>query len=355
MGKPPPKLSGLLSSGAVVASRSPHAVPDAPPPPPTKTVAPTAVVVAPAAEAPVSEATEASQELRGVGAPPAQLQKVTSPVATNGRNLSMIEVGLIDPNPLAPREVYTPQMILERADDLRNQGQHDPIHVIPNPAFPGRYIICDGWTRVQSCVEHRVLNELLAEIHFDLTLQEAAWFGYEQNEGRKQHCDLDRAMFYEKLIAKGQSPADIAKRAKLSKSLMSFYRSFGKLPEEILELARTNPDKFSATVAYQIHKVFEKCGVRRAIILASKFVEEEHPRTWLISQVQAFVNPSAHKSSAPSKQVRYSNGFLKKRNNTFEVSISVAEDKQIEFEAALEALLETVADKVTPSAGEGDA
>ena len=327
MAKPPPKLSGLIKSGSIVPAVPRHALPDMPA---TKPVAAT-----PANEIAISPE-----------------QKPLTP--GTDRNLQQINIHLIDPNPLAPREVYTAEMILQRAENLRSQGQHDPIHVIPNPNAPGRFIICDGWTRVQACREHKVLDSLLAEIHHDQGLEDAAWFGYEQNECRQQHCDLDRAMFYEKLIMAGESAAEIARRAKLSKTLMSFYRAYAKLPEDILELVRQYPEKFGANSAYQLLKVHEKCGQRRAVSLANKFAAEDQPLRWLSNQVQALLNPSGAKSTSPSKQIKYSNGYYKQRGDTFEVSIAVPDHQRLAFAIALEDLLDTVA-VVLPAAPEQDA
>ena len=272
-----------------------------------------------------------------------QLIKVLADVK---RNVVDIGIHLIDPNPLAPREVYTTAMILQRAEDLRTQGQHDPIHVIPHPNSPGRYIICDGWTRVQACREHKVLDCLLAEIHSDLSLHDSAWFGYEQNEGRQQHCDLDRAMFYEKLIAAGESAAEISRRAKLSKTMMSFYRAYSKLPEDVLEIIHQYPEKFGANAAYQLQKLNEKCGQKKTVILATKFASEDQPLRWLINQVQGFLNPDPSQSIQISKQIRYSNGYYKQRGDTFEVSIAVSEEQRLAFSVALEELLGTVAQAI---------
>lgn len=262
------------------------------------------------------------------------------------RMIQTIEVHLIDPNPLAPRDVYTTQMILERAEDLRSQGQHDPIHVIPHPDRPGRYIIADGWTRVQACVEHKVFDELLAEIHNELTLQESAWFGYTQNEGRQQHCDLDRAMFYEKLIIEGASAAEIARRAKLSKASMSYFRAYAQLPKDILEIIRQQPEKFGSLVGYNLAKLCKKeDGLRKAVSLAGKFAAEDQPVRWLINQVQAALSPNTAKISIPLRHIRYANGYFKQSQNEFGLSISVTPEQRDAFAQALEKLLETVAIK----------
>ncbi len=268
--------------------------------------------------------------------------------ASVSRNLVHIPVELIDPNPLAPREVYTPEMISARAEDLRDQGQHDPIHVIRNPEYPGRYIICDGWTRVQACTTHKVLPALLAQVH-ELSLQESAWFGYEQNEGRAQHTDFDRAMFYEKMIAQGETAAELARRAKLPRAMMTFYRAYKKLPDEILDLVRERPLKFSARVAYSLHQLHEAAGIRRTLTVATKFAEEDQTVRWLSNQVQAATHPKQHKVVPTTKHIKYSNGYYKQREDAFELSIEVEADKREAFAQALEALLETVAVKAAPT------
>lgn len=262
------------------------------------------------------------------------------------RNLCLIPIALIDANPLAPREVYTPQMIKDRAEALRTQGQHDPIHVIPNPDIDGRFIIADGWTRVQACLEHKVLDELLAEIHDHLTIQQAAWFGYQQNEEREQHCDLDRAMFYEKLIASGESAAEVARKAGVSRAQMTYYRSFSKLPADVIEIIKNDPKRFGASAAYQLSKVADKVGRKQAVRLAVKFTEENHPYAWIVNQAQALMEPKANKQPLASKQVRYNNGYYKQRGDAFEIIITVDPAKRAKFASELEALLATVAEEV---------
>jgi ParB family chromosome partitioning protein len=273
-------------------------------------------------------------------------QEQAAAVAPADGELIDLSIDLIDPNPLAPREIYTQQMILERADNLRSQGQHDAIHVTPNPNASGRYIICDGWTRVLACREHKALPSLLARVHHDLTPEQSAWFGYEQNEGRQQQCDFDRAMFFEKIIAAGESAAEVSRRAKLSKTLMSFYRAYGKLPDEVLDYVRQDPAKFSANAAYQLAKLHDQCGTRKTVALAAKYAAEDQPVRWLVNQVQAYLSPSVHTATSASKQVRYSNGYYKQKDDKFEVAITVQPERRAEFAAALESLLNTVAEQL---------
>lgn len=309
--KSPPKLSGLIRSGAFVPATTESNLPDLP----------------------VATTPQPSNQMPS---PPQQN-------ASHVRDIREIDVSLIDSNPLAPREVYTPAMILTRAEELRAQGQHDPIHVIPNPNSAGRYIICDGWTRVQACQEHKVFVRLLTEIHHDLSLEQSAWFGFEQNEGRTQHTDLDRGMFFSKLVSAGEKQAEIARRAKLSKTQMTFYMSYSKLPTEVLEVVRQNPQKFSANVAYQLTRLFEKSGIERTLSLALQFSEEERPIRWLTTQVQLVIAPPELKPSTTAKTIRYSNGVYKQRGDQFELTITVPSEQRETFATELERLLSSVA------------
>lgn len=337
MAKVPPKLSGLIKTGVVVPATPAHPLADIP--------GPNALAFQ-QASTPAASAVAVEVLSREAQAPTLDPSK--------GRNLTMIGVHLIDPNPLAPREVYTPEMILNRAEDLRAQGQHDPIHVIPNPDAAGRFIICDGWTRVQACREHKVFDTLLAEIHTELGMQESAWFGYEQNEGRSQHCDLDRAMFYEKLIAAGESQAEVARRAKVSKTMMSFYRAYAKLPEDVLEIVRLHPHKFGATEAYQLAKLHDKAGIRKAVALANKYAAEDQTQRWLTNQVQSLLNPVAHKTQTSGKTIRYANGVYKQRGDMFELVITVSAEQRETFAQGLEELLEMAAIQPEPDESEAE-
>jgi len=306
--KKPYKLSGLIKSGAVV----------------------------PGDAEPFTMETIGSSE---------SVESVATSTGTTPKSLIMIRVDTIDPNPLAPREVYTPQMIKDRAEALRTQGQHDPIHVIPNPDVPGRFIICDGWTRVQACRDHQVMHELLADVHEGMTLEQSAWFGYQQNEERQQHCDLDRAMFYEKLIATGVTAAEVARRAGISRTQMTFYRAYSKLPADVIEIIRSDPSKFGANATYQISKIAERISIKKSALLAAKFSEGNHTYAWLVSQVQSMLEPRPAKQPTNSKQVRFSNGYYKQRGESFEVSIVVDPAKRVRFAADLERLLATVAEE----------
>ncbi len=250
------------------------------------------------------------------------------PIGTpsHGRDLRSIDPHLIDENPYAPREVYTPEMLLERADSLSKHGQRDPIHVIEHPAIQGRYMIADGWTRTQACLVHGALPTLLAEVHRGITAAEASWLGYEQNESREQHCDLDRAMFYEKQYANGMTPAEVARRTKLSKTLLSFYRSYAKLPEEVLKIIRLNPKRFGSTSAHHLGRIAQHCSESKVVALATSYSTTDVPLRWLVDQCAHLINSAGRTPQKTiGKTVRYNNGTLRQKGSRFDLSLDLPE------------------------------
>ncbi|MCX8016545.1 MAG: ParB N-terminal domain-containing protein [Rhodocyclaceae bacterium] len=264
------------------------------------------------------------------------------------RDLRLISVECIDPNPYAPRVVYTPEMILKIATGLREQGQNDAIHVIPHPDIPGRYIIADGWTRVQACRIHKVADQLWAQVHHGMTAMEAGAFGYRQNETRNSHTDYDRAMFFERLIEGGMSPSEVADAYGITRQMLHLYRAFAKLPEELSEVVRAHPERFGPVAANELLKLASKAGVNRAVTTAMQFVDEDRSVRWLVSRVQALCEPRKDKGPPLVRQIRYANGYFKQRGDRFELSIDVPPELREEFASQVETLLTKVARPLQP-------
>lgn len=254
-----------------------------------------------------------------------------------------IDVELIDENPFGPREVYLPEVIEKMAAALKEQGQHDPIHVRPNPGAQGRYIICDGWTRVQACKIHGALKKLKAFNHPDLDAAESGWFGYQQNEERNQHFDYDRARFYSKMIEAGMTAAEVARRAGISEPLMSTFRSFFKIDELIMDEVRKRPDRFSASVVYQLSRAQSEHGARMATSHAVWFANNPtKTRQDLIDRIENKGLQKQGKSPKPNKMVRYANGSYKWKGDRVYLDFRFDEAEQAHFEKEFDAFVERI-------------
>lgn len=264
--------------------------------------------------------------------------------ASAERDLISLDPTLIDQNPFAPREIYTPEMVLQRAEDLRRYGQNDPIHVIPHPEHPGRYIIADGWTRVRACIEHKALPTLWAYVHHGLSIKEAAWLGYTQNESRKQHSDYDRGMFYAKMIEDGTPVNEVARMAGITPAYLRMYRAFARLPAEVVDIIRLHPDRFGPFAANELLKVCEAAGLRKGLALAMQFAEEDRSVRWLAAQVQATIGPKGPRGPALVRQIRFGNGYFRQKGNKVELALEVPKDRLKDFTEELEELLKEVAE-----------
>lgn len=309
MARIPPKLSGLVKSGAVVATTPVQDLADF------------------SAPAPTPAAAGRSGFLLGTQAVDSGSSAAADMQQPAAHAVHSIPVELIDPNPLAPRSVYTPEMIQARADDLRTQGQHDPIHVTPNPAKPGRYIICDGWTRVQACLVHGTLKALRAEIHPDLSSVDAAVFGYQQNEGRKQHCDLDRAVFFEKLKATGLSAVQVSALTGIPENRLSMYKALASLPAAVLQAIEKAPEIFGYNAGAQLARlcpanaVATDPGVAKAVRIAEAFAAGDKTFKWLKTQVESYLAHKPRTALKTGANFRYPEGFLRGRGDTVQLEL----------------------------------
>jgi ParB family transcriptional regulator, chromosome partitioning protein len=309
MARIPPKLSGLIKSGAVVAVDPVQRLADI--------SLPMAVETSQTFHIP-------SRDEAGVAGSHAR------------RMVRDIEIELIDPNPLAPRSIYTAEMIQARANDLQAQGQHDPIHVTPNPEAPGRYIICDGWTRVQACRVHGTFKTLRAEIHPELKGVDSAIFGYQQNEGRKQHNDYDRAQFFEKLKASGLSAAEISRLTGIPENRLSMYKALARLPAIVLQQVQKAPERFGYNAGAQLARLCSADvpqsdpGVMRAAELAEAYSAGDRSFKWLKSHCDAFLTHKPRVQSQAGMSLRYREGYLRGRGDTLqlELRLETAEQQQ---------------------------
>lgn len=268
----------------------------------------------------------------------------------NDRDIRTVLLELIDENPYAPREIYSPDVLRERAESLRANGQYEVIHIIPHPETTGRFMIADGWTRVTACRTHEVSDSLAAQIHHDMTPMQAAWLGYNQNESRAQHCDLDRAFFFDKMYSQGLTQSEIAKRTGISQTQLSFYTAFRKLPEETLQIIRMHPHRFPAYIAQNLAKVARKVSEDKASSLALVFTTNGQSVNWLINHCTVLLDQE--KSTPLKKKVgkvfRYSNGVLRQKGVKFDLSLEIEEDEQAEFTQALDELLSRFAKQSAP-------
>ena len=285
---------------------------------------------------------EASESVQGSNAFQVRSSSQHSP--SHAYEVVFINALDIDANRFAPREVYGDNTLQERADSLQAHGQRDPIHVIPNPSKPGRYIIGDGWTRVQAVRMRDILNlQLKAIIHLDKTEEEIAWMGYAQNEEREAHTDYDRACFYQKWREAGWTWEKISSQTGIPVGSLYPYGNYSKLDVDLLHYAKRHPEKVSVNVVNQLARlVAAKPNAEAAIALCKSFIDNDESFRWLKERVDAATKEaSTDRKSNPVKfQRRYEHGHFKQRSDgKIEIVGVIPSAKLEEFNEMMDKLL----------------
>ena len=273
-----------------------------------------------------------------------------------------IDAFSIDENQHAPRQQYSDSTILDLAASIRDKGQRDAIHVIPNPKKPGRFIVGDGWTRVQA-IRAKDLQGLRvkAVVHHDLNEVDVAWFGYWQNEERNEHTDFDRATFYNKLRAEGWTWEQISVKTGLPIGTLSVYGNYERLDPDVLDFVKRYPKKVTLNVVAQLVRMNAAKGLDATLSLCRAFIENDESIRWLRERVQVATESRKpeRKSSSVKFQRRYASGMFRQRTDgSIEVSGTIPQDKLEEFNAAMDRLLQpyfgTTEPQSHPPATEGE-
>lgn len=270
---------------------------------------PADVSVQPASAPPQQPLSEESQRLRDA---------VLGIEAVSGEvgGLKMIPVDLIDENPLPQRSVYLDEEIREIAASLRTNEQRDPIHVRPNPDKPGRYIICDGWTRVLATrkygAELGLPQVMEARIRNDMDDLQGCLHGYLQNEERNALADIDKGLLFHKLVhERKMSSRDVMAMFGIHQDAeMSFYTSFGKLTPDVIALISPYKDMFSKSFAYEVARIQKDHGEKASQVAAQLVVGREAGGKQLTLQELKQLHEKMDKAAAVGQA--YLDAFLDK-------------------------------------------
>lgn len=253
-----------------------------------------------------------------------------------------IDVFAIDENAFPPRVQYNDSAIMEIAKSIETNGQRDAIHVIPNPSKPGRFIIGDGWTRVQA-IRAKDLQELKAKaiIHYDLTEQQAAWLGYAENEERRAHTDYDRALFFKKFRDTGWTWEKISVETGIPVGTLYQYGAYDSLDVDLIDYAKHHPEKITVNAVSHFKRLIDLKGRDYALEICKNFVDEDETFRWLKNKVELAVGSTDRKTGRKKSQVnfqrRFPNGHFRLRTDgQVEIIGTIPPERLEEFNALIE-------------------
>jgi ParB family chromosome partitioning protein len=145
-----------------------------------------------------------------------------------------VALDLIDEDPAQPRTEFDPVSLQELASTIADRGVCQPVSVRAHPEVPGRYMLNFGARRLRAAklVGHDEIPAFIAE----------TGDGYDQvieNEQREALTPMELALFVQRRIGAGESPAEIARRLGKSRGYLTLVSALIDAPDWLLELYRS--------------------------------------------------------------------------------------------------------------------
>ncbi|AKK24774.1 ParB/RepB/Spo0J family partition protein [Pandoraea oxalativorans] len=196
----------------------------------------------------------------------------------------------LDDNPLNSRTIYSEEIVVARANSIREHGQLVPILVTQSLSTPGRYTIIDGQYRKRALT---YLGEKSAKCQIIEVKDKVEFYKLARamNNERQQESILDIAYGYEKLISEGlaKTEEELGSIVKDTKSRINKLRAVLKLPPAVHELITASPDQFGISIAYELTLYQAIVGAEKTVELAQRIASGHLPFT----KVQAIRNAAA--------------------------------------------------------------
>jgi len=220
-----------------------------------------------------------------------------------------VAIDLVDDNPENSRDSYPEDEIGELAELIRQQGQLEPAHAMPNPGAEGRWILLSGHKRKRSLMRagKRVIR-LIPTQYVEGIERYKLSLAYNTHT---RETAYDNARSWSKLLEAGHVKTydELAERLGISKSLLSKTLAFNKLPEAALARVREHPRKFGATAGQLLAQLAQTADESALLSLVEGVIEDRVTTRQLEAEVaRADVPKRLRKPKVNSRQYRIHEG-----------------------------------------------
>ncbi|KQW69834.1 ParB/RepB/Spo0J family partition protein [Methylibium sp. Root1272] len=177
-----------------------------------------------------------------------------------------IAIEAIDEDPEQPRQEFDAAALEELATTIRARGVRQPISVRPHPEEPGRWMLNFGARRLRA-------SKLAERSHVPAFVDHAV-DSYDQvieNEQREGLQPLELALFVQRRMAAGETPAEIARRLGKSRGYLTFVGALIDAPDWLMALYRSGRCRGLAEL-YELRRLrgSEPAAVERWLEAAGK-------------------------------------------------------------------------------------
>lgn len=182
-----------------------------------------------------------------------------------GEFIARLDCRLIDRNPFQNRTNFNAESIQELADQIRLNGQAQPIGVRKSG---NRYQIIFGERRWRACLllESKQIDVVIR----DVSDVDMAYQCYSENSGRKRIHDFEKALSIKSLLDLGRPKEEVMERLGIKKQ--DYYKTlkFLSLPSAITSYLEDHPHALGRNEAADLDRIYADFGSD----VPENFVEE---------------------------------------------------------------------------------
>ncbi|MBK1902166.1 MULTISPECIES: ParB/RepB/Spo0J family partition protein [Burkholderia] len=196
-----------------------------------------------------------------------------TPGATIEVNLSQIK-----PSPFNPRHFYLPRRLEDLVASIAENGQQQPIHVVPDYENPGQFFLHDGGRRERALrtLRHAKAKAIVVDVPVGI---QSYKLGYELNTRRENQSPFDNAVKWTYLLENKHfsSQKELAETLGQDESIVSQTLAIGKLPEDVMREMLENQERFPVRIAYEVSKFYQDVDgdVETTLSLIERIVRQE--------------------------------------------------------------------------------
>lgn len=180
-----------------------------------------------------------------------------------------VATGLVDDNPFNARCIYDDEVIVQRAREIRADGQLVAAMAVPSTAASGRFVLIDGHYRKRAIIAAGITHILL-DVREPMSQVEMYRLSFALNAQRAPQTALDNALAWQRLLDDKtvSTQSELTVLIGKSDAMISKTLQLLRLPREVLELVRSAPARFSLKLAYALVLICRAGGSELARKLA---------------------------------------------------------------------------------------
>lgn len=187
-----------------------------------------------------------------------------------------IPIDKLQDNPYNARQIYTMEMVKERAASIAKNGQLTPATVATDPDNPGGYIMVDGHYRKRALklLERDTMDCVIKPVKTQLDLYRLSFV---LNEERSSQTAIDNALAWKKMLDLGivEKEETLCELTSMSWANVNKTLSLAKLPLAVIDRISGTPAKFGVALGYELFQFHVSNGEDATLKLINRILEED--------------------------------------------------------------------------------